>query len=121
MSHVRPRGEALRSFILENVEAHPSDIAKIAADKFGISRQAINKHLRNLVNEKTLIEAGSTRNKSFKLCPQLEWTEWYSPSGLEEDVVVAPGESECRVSRRERGQIRFRIGAKFEKFINGAV
>ena len=87
MTRVRARGEALRSFILENVEAHPSDIAKIAADKFGVSRQAINKHLRNLVNEKALTETGATRNKSYNLCPDLEWSEWYSPSGLEEDVV----------------------------------
>ena len=87
MTHVRARGEALRSFILDTVEAHPSDVAKIAADKFKVSRQAINKHLRNLVNEKALIETGSTRNKSYKLCPKLEWSEWYSPSGLEEDVV----------------------------------
>src|SRR6202041_543334 len=87
MAHVRARGEALRSFILENVEAHPSDVAKIAADKFKVSRQAINKHLRNLIGEKALIETGSTRNKSYKLCPKLEWSEWYSPSGLEEDVV----------------------------------
>jgi anti-sigma regulatory factor (Ser/Thr protein kinase) len=89
MSQVRPRGEALRNFILENVESHPSDIAKIAAEKFGVSRQAVNKHLRNLVNEKALIDTGSTRTKSYKLCPELEWSEWYRPAGLEEDVVWA--------------------------------
>jgi anti-sigma regulatory factor (Ser/Thr protein kinase) len=87
MTQVRRRGEALRSFILEHIEAHPSDIAKIAADEFGISRQAINKHLRNLVREKALIEAGSTRNKIYKLCLMLEWSKSYGPSGLEEDIV----------------------------------
>jgi anti-sigma regulatory factor (Ser/Thr protein kinase)/anti-anti-sigma regulatory factor len=87
MSQVRPRGEALRSFILDNVEAHPADIAKVAAEKFSVSRQAVNKHLRNLVAEKALVEKGSTRDKSYSLCPELVWSNNYLPTGLEEDVV----------------------------------
>jgi anti-sigma regulatory factor (Ser/Thr protein kinase) len=87
MSHVRPRGEKVRTFIIENVEAHRTDIAKVTAAEFGLSRQAVNKHLRNLVNEGALIEAGSTRNKTFKLCADQVWSKWYHPPGLEEDVV----------------------------------
>jgi anti-sigma regulatory factor (Ser/Thr protein kinase)/anti-anti-sigma regulatory factor len=87
MSHVRPRGEKVRTFIIENVEAHPTDIAKVTATQFGLSRQAVNKHLRNLINEGALIETGSTRNKTFKLCADQVWSTWYHPTGLEEDVV----------------------------------
>jgi len=47
MTRVRSRGENVRRFIINNVEKHPKDVAKIAADKFDITRQAVNKHLKN--------------------------------------------------------------------------
>ena len=87
MSHVRPRGEKVRTFIIENVESHPTDIAKVTATEFGLTRQAVNKHLRNLVSEAALIETGSTRNKTFRLCADEVWSKWYHPPGLEEDMV----------------------------------
>ncbi len=34
--------------------------------EFGISRQAVNKHLSNLIKEKALVEAGNTRNRTYK-------------------------------------------------------
>lgn len=85
---VRSRGEKLRSFILDNVEAFPSEIAKRAATKFGITRQAVNKHLNHLVREKALVEEGNTRNRTYKLCPLAEAQKAYPLSpGLQEDVV----------------------------------
>ncbi len=88
MVKVRSRGEKLRSFILENVEAFPKDIARRAADEFGITRQAANKHLANLVREKALIQEGNTRNRTYKLCPLAEMDKTYSLSAdLQEDVV----------------------------------
>jgi hypothetical protein len=85
---VRSRGEKLRSFILGNVERFPSDIAKRAAVEFGISRQAVNKHLNHLVKERALLQEGNTRNRTYKLCPIAEVHKLYllSPE-LQEDVV----------------------------------
>lgn len=88
MVKVRSRGEKLRSFILENVEAFPSDIAKRAATEFGITRQGVNKHLSHLVREKALVEEGNTRNRTYKLCPLAEVQKIYPLSpDLQEDVV----------------------------------
>jgi anti-sigma regulatory factor (Ser/Thr protein kinase) len=85
---VRSRGEKIRSFILGNVEKFPSDIAKRAALEFGISRQAVNKHLNHLVTEKALVEEGNTRNRRYKLCPIAEVHKIYPLSAeLQEDVV----------------------------------
>jgi anti-sigma regulatory factor (Ser/Thr protein kinase) len=85
---VRSRGEKIRSFILGNVEKFPSDIAKRAALEFGISRQAVNKHLNHLVTEKALVEEGNTRNRTYKLCPIAEVHKIYPLSAeLQEDVV----------------------------------
>ncbi|MGH8674845.1 MAG: STAS-like domain-containing protein [Burkholderiales bacterium] len=73
---------------MEQVEKHPADIAKTAADHFKITRQAVNKHLQRLTAEKSLAEAGNTRSRTYKLCPLSEWTRKYPiHSQLAEDVV----------------------------------
>ena len=52
---VRARGEEVRSFILANIEKSPG-IAQLVTEKLGISRQAANKHLRELVAEGVLVK-----------------------------------------------------------------
>jgi len=85
---IRARGEQIRRFIVEQVTAHPGDIAKVTAKRFGITRQAVNKHLTNLVNEGALIAEGRTRQIAYKLCPLASWTKKYSlKAGLAEDTV----------------------------------
>lgn len=88
MARVRPRGEDIRKFILENVTAHASEIAKLTAERFHISRQAVAKHLSKLVDEKCLAPAGNTRNRTYRLVPLTKWQKLYSISaGLAEDIV----------------------------------
>ena len=88
MPNLRARGEAVRTFILENVGQNPSSIARLTSKRFEISRQAVNKHLKRLVDEEALRVAGNTRNRTYKLRPLLEWSKTYDiAEGLEEDVV----------------------------------
>lgn len=87
MTGVRARGEDIRRFILEHVEKHPSDIARVTAAHFHITRQAVNKHLARLTAEKTLTESGETRARVYKLCPTSEWRRVYPLKVLQEDVV----------------------------------
>ena len=89
MKRVRNRGEEIWTYILRNVEAHPTDICKEAALKFGVSRQAINLHLKRLEHEGALVPAnGKTRSRAYVLAPLLTWRKEYEiTSGLEEDVV----------------------------------
>ena len=88
MSRIRPRGEDIRRYILENVEKHPGNIGSVAAKKFGVTRQAINLHLQRLVAEKALSETGKTRSRTYKLCPLVEWRHLYNISkDLAEDRV----------------------------------
>ena len=75
MVNVRRRGEEIRQFILTNVEAHPSDVAALAAQEFGITRQAINKHIQRLVEQKTIVVEGSTKSRSYQLHPLVKWVE----------------------------------------------
>ena len=50
----------------------------MTAAHFGITRQAVNKHLQKLVVEKALLSAGSTRDKSYRLASLFEWQRVYS-------------------------------------------
>jgi anti-sigma regulatory factor (Ser/Thr protein kinase) len=88
MTRVRTRGEAIRHFILQNLEKHPADISKLTAEQFKITRQAVNKHLQRLSSEHAVAETGHTRNRSYKLSPLSEWKKDYLiyPE-LAEDVV----------------------------------
>src|ERR1700736_5995215 len=85
---IRSRGEKVRAYILENVEKFPETIAKEVAGVFQISRQAANKHLKNLVDEGVLVHEGNTRRRTYKLCPLAEDVKIYPlDPDLQEDVV----------------------------------
>ena len=88
MVNVRQRGEQLRRFILENLQQHPADIAKLAADQFHITRQAVNKHLDKLVDQGAVTAEGTTRSRVYRLAPLLEWQHTLLlGTSLAEDVV----------------------------------
>ena len=88
MTRIRPRGEEIRRFIVEHVDARPSGISKFAAHRFGVTRQAINRHLMRLVREGSLRESGQTRGRTYTLAPLVEWTHSYEINQrTEEDVV----------------------------------
>lgn len=78
MSKIRARGEEVRRFILENVEKQEDTaLARLAAERFGITRQAVNKHLQRLTAEGALTESGKTRARSYKLAPLSTWGAAY--------------------------------------------
>lgn len=88
MSGIRKRGEKVRQFILDNVERHPKSVVALTSGKFDISRQAVNKHIKRLVDQKALSVLGTTRNRLYSLHPLEEWDHPYSLDGrLAEDVV----------------------------------
>jgi anti-sigma regulatory factor (Ser/Thr protein kinase) len=85
---VSVRGEGIRGFILTNIEKNSSDIARLVGERFDISRQAANKHLKKLVAEGALVPEGKTRYRKYKLATLLEWRKLYilGPE-IEEDLV----------------------------------
>lgn len=88
MATVRTRGEVVRKFILSNLEKHPADIVRVSAEKFGYSRQAIHKHLKHLIDEGAINQAGQTRSKTYNLAPLIKWTNGYQLlAGITEDQV----------------------------------
>jgi len=88
MVGIRKRGEEIRQFILDNAGHHPKDVVKLTARNFGISRQAVNKHVKRLVEQKALLARGTTRNRHYLLHPLVQWEQIYLLDGnLEEDRV----------------------------------
>src|ERR1017187_4376752 len=73
MTRVRSRGELVRTFMLEHLDAHPRDIVRVTVERFQITRQAEHRHLHNLVNEKAVVSEGNTRNRVYRLAPLAEW------------------------------------------------
>ena len=54
-------------FIIENVEAHPSDINHLAASTFGVSRTTISKYLKELVRSRLLVAEGQKKARKYRL------------------------------------------------------
>ena len=81
------RSQKIRNFIIRNVEKFPNDIAKRTSNRFSISRQAVNRHLNQLMDDQVLDAEGVTRNRSYRL-RVLSWQRQYPlDSQLAEDVV----------------------------------
>lgn len=87
MVGVRSRGEAIRKFIVDNVATHPASIVARTSQEFGISRQAVNSHIKRLVDQKSIVAEGNTRNRIYKLHPEIAISERFQLDGLEEDFV----------------------------------
>lgn len=88
ISKVREKGELVRRFILEHIENHSDDIAALAAEKFGITRQAVNKHLTRLREQGTITKEGTGRSSTYRLVPLFEQTFLYPiTDALAEDLV----------------------------------
>jgi DNA-binding transcriptional ArsR family regulator len=60
-------GEEIRRYILAHLEEHPDDIAKVTAEAFGITRQAVHRHLSTLEEENQIEATGQTRRKRYTL------------------------------------------------------
>jgi len=59
--------EEIRTFILKNVGKHPRDIVKAASHHFGITRQAVSRHLSSLIDEALLEADGKTKGRTYRL------------------------------------------------------
>ena len=57
----------ISDFILQNISAHPSDIVKLSMKEFGITRPAVHKHLKKLIEEKKVVAEGGTKSRVYHL------------------------------------------------------
>lgn len=88
MARKSKRGEAVRDYILNNVEDHPSGISAATTKKFNISRQAVNKHIKRLCDQGSLVSAGSGRSKTYQLANKLLLHNSYALDGTQSEDKV---------------------------------
>src|SRR5437879_477035 len=65
----RQRTVLIRQFIIQMVTHHPTDIASVTCEKFGITRQAVSRHLRDLCDSGVLESEGNTSARRYVLRP----------------------------------------------------
>lgn len=86
MTKIRERSEEIRAFILDHLTEE--GIASKVAQKFDITRQAANRHLKCLTGEGALVADGKTRKRSYKMAATASVSFRYEITpGLAEDVV----------------------------------
>lgn len=84
---MRANTEQIRNFIINNIEKHPVDISGLVAQKFDISSQAANSHLRALVEDNILISTGKTKGKRYGLHEKVAVFNYKITPDLSEDRV----------------------------------
>ncbi|MDE0228639.1 MAG: DUF4325 domain-containing protein [Spirochaetaceae bacterium] len=67
MAGTRERGRLIRRFIAKRIDSDSQEVVRETAREFGISRQAVNKHLRRLVDDGHVAVQGTTRNRRYSL------------------------------------------------------
>ncbi|MES2393651.1 MAG: DUF4325 domain-containing protein [Acidobacteriota bacterium] len=83
---IRPAGEEVRNYILRNIRK-PGLATKIS-EKFGITRQAANRHLRQLVLEGAIRAIGKTQSREYRLAIGTKQKfEYAIAAGLDEDLI----------------------------------
>jgi anti-sigma regulatory factor (Ser/Thr protein kinase) len=86
MTKIRQKSEDIRNFILDHIDQE--GIAFKVSQKFGITRQAANRHLKRLTGEGALVADGHTRKRSYKMATTASVAFRYEiKPGLAEDAV----------------------------------
>lgn len=67
MSRPTYRGDKIKQFLLSNIPHHPGEVVSIASKHFGITRQAINRYIRDLIKEGLIVAEGKTKQRKYKL------------------------------------------------------
>lgn len=67
MSKITKKTEKIRRFIIEQVGSETDNLAVTVAAHFGISRQSASRHIRALVDNKTITAIGGGRSRRYAL------------------------------------------------------
>lgn len=82
MPKAQRRGEDVRRFILESVWQGDEQPSVATQKRFGISRQAVSKHIGQLLEEGKLLAEGETRARRYSLAPLVDLKWAFQRAGL---------------------------------------
>lgn len=81
------KSEIIRKFIIDKVEDHPRDIARLTAEQFSISRQAVNRHIKTLIEDGVIEAKGNTKERVYSLRVATKAFDFPLAENKEEDRV----------------------------------
>ncbi len=96
MVRLRKRGEELRQYILEHAETKPKDFISLTIQKYNITRQAVHKHIRILIEQGSLTRI---KNGQYELRPQEEWSTTIPISDKTSEDVIWRNEIAQRIGQ----------------------
>tara|TARA_Y100000294_G_scaffold77837_1_gene73198 strand:- start:266 stop:1354 length:1089 start_codon:yes stop_codon:yes gene_type:complete len=78
----------IRDFIVDNVSDHPKDIINITARNFGVSKQAVHRHINILIRRGVLEAEDKTKSRKYTLKPIVhEKIAFFIHKDLAEDKI----------------------------------
>ncbi len=83
----RVKTKQIHTFIVDNLLDHESNIARLAAEHFQISRAAVARHIGLLVKANILRPSGKTKARTYELVPLIDQELTFQTNGLQEDVI----------------------------------
>ncbi|MFH1008834.1 MAG: hypothetical protein V1800_15270 [Candidatus Latescibacterota bacterium] len=87
MKKTTQRGKAIRSFIIRGIPNHPRDIVSLTCREFGITRQAVNRYISELVDDEQIEAQGRTSQRQYSLRVLLKNAFSLPLAQLQEDEV----------------------------------
>jgi hypothetical protein len=87
MARPTDRGDQIKQFILKNISSHPGEVTSLAGHEFEITRQAVNRYIRDLVTEGLITAEGKTRQRKYKLAVLFKEEFQFKLEGIQEDVI----------------------------------
>ena len=72
----------IKTFLLDNLSNHQKDIIQAAINRFGISRQAIHKHMNRLIADRKVIAHGTTKGRYYELRPLVNFNKSFSVNDI---------------------------------------
>lgn len=87
MARPTDRGDQIKHFILKNTSSYPGEVASLAAREFGITRQAINRYIRELIADGSIIAEGKTKQRKYKLAALFSDDFQIKLGDIQEDVI----------------------------------
>lgn len=64
---MKKQANSIKSFIINKITTHPSDIVALTASHFNVTRTTVHRHLNVLLKAHHLIKSGTTRNIKYCL------------------------------------------------------
>lgn len=87
MARPTHRGDSIKRFILNNIPSHPGEAASLASKEFEITRQAVNRYLRELTDAGLIVAEGKTRKRKYKLVTLVDLKFEFELENINEDII----------------------------------